>query len=145
MVFFKNANPFIFVFGNFQNNIFKNESSLQSSQETTQTPIVVMKVPEWAQPAYTSENIVSMPEESNIEKRQIYASTPLTCPCQTSLPTSRTEVAFVTLYLSPWWLSEAWLIEARRAVAPSHILQIKFPIYKLYLPKVGTLLLLRTG
>lgn len=30
-----------------------------------QTPTIVMKAPEGAQPAYTSENTLSMPEESN--------------------------------------------------------------------------------
>lgn len=85
-MFLFNANPSVFVFGNFHHNIFKNESSLWSSQETTQTPIVILKVPEGAPPTYTSGNIADMTEESNIEERQTYTATPPTCLCENSLP-----------------------------------------------------------
>ena len=66
--------------------MFKNESNLHSNQETTEIPIMVMKVPEEAQPSYTSGNTADMTEENNIKERQAYTINPLT-PNKTSLHT----------------------------------------------------------
>lgn len=100
---FFNANHSVFVFRNLQNNMFNNVSSLQFTQETTQTPIV-MRVPEGAQPAYTSENTLSMPEESNIEERQTYNLHPSHISMRDFsshlFAASGTEVAYVTLSFS---------------------------------------------
>lgn len=56
---------------------------------------MIIKIPEGAQPVYTSGNVADMPEESNVEEKQAYITTPLTCPYKNSL--LRTEVVYVTL------------------------------------------------